>query len=181
MAVSKKLRFEVFKRDNFTCQYCGRQTPNVILEIDHIVPTSQAGDDDIQNLITSCFECNRGKAGTPLTVIKTRADLADDLVKLAEKELQLREYKKLQNQIRRREDRDITQIEESFQSWCKRRVLTQYGQESFRRFLKIFPVDKVIEAINASAIKVGSNDPEQMIDYTFGILHHWRRDQNLLW
>jgi 5-methylcytosine-specific restriction endonuclease McrA len=38
MAISKKLRFEVFKRDNFTCQYCGRETPEVILEADHVIP-----------------------------------------------------------------------------------------------------------------------------------------------
>jgi 5-methylcytosine-specific restriction endonuclease McrA len=31
MAITKKLRFEVFKRDNFTCRYCGRKTPEVIL------------------------------------------------------------------------------------------------------------------------------------------------------
>ena len=36
--LSKKIRFEVFKRDQFTCQYCGKQAPNVVLEVDHITP-----------------------------------------------------------------------------------------------------------------------------------------------
>ena len=35
--LSKKIRFEVFKRDKFTCQYCGRMSPDVILEVDHIL------------------------------------------------------------------------------------------------------------------------------------------------
>ena len=37
-SLSKKIRFEVFKRDKFTCQYCGKTAPNVVLEVDHIEP-----------------------------------------------------------------------------------------------------------------------------------------------
>ena len=33
--LSKKIRFEVFKRDAFTCQYCGQMAPDVLLEVDH--------------------------------------------------------------------------------------------------------------------------------------------------
>ena len=60
--LSKSVRFEVFKRDSFTCQYCGKSAPDVVLEVDHIIPVSKGGDNDISNLITSCFECNRGKS-----------------------------------------------------------------------------------------------------------------------
>lgn len=65
-AISKKLRFEVFKRDSFTCQYCGRTAPNVILEIDHINPVSKGGKNNILNLVTSCMDCNRGKSNREL-------------------------------------------------------------------------------------------------------------------
>ena len=50
MSISKKIRFEVFKRDGFTCQYCGNTPPNVILEVDHIEPKSKNGKDDINNV-----------------------------------------------------------------------------------------------------------------------------------
>ena len=60
--ISKKLRFEVYKRDKFTCQYCGRKAPDVVLNIDHIMPVSKGGTNDILNLITTCFECNNGKS-----------------------------------------------------------------------------------------------------------------------
>jgi 5-methylcytosine-specific restriction endonuclease McrA len=60
--VSTRTRFEIFKRDNFTCQYCGRKPPEIILEIDHITPISKGGDEDQINLITACFDCNRGKS-----------------------------------------------------------------------------------------------------------------------
>lgn len=41
--LSKGIRFEVFKRDNFTCQYCGAKAPDVILEVDHINPVKLGG------------------------------------------------------------------------------------------------------------------------------------------
>ena len=66
-AISKSTRFEVFKRDGFKCQYCGRSAPEVILEIDHIVPVSQGGGNDLLNLITSCMDCNRGKSDRKLS------------------------------------------------------------------------------------------------------------------
>jgi hypothetical protein len=65
--ITKKARFEVFKRDNFTCMYCGRKAPEIILEIDHIKPVSKGGSNEIINLITSCFDCNRGKGKRILT------------------------------------------------------------------------------------------------------------------
>lgn len=82
MAVSKKLRFEVFKRDSFTCQYCGRSAPDVVLQCDHIEPVSKGGSDDILNLITSCFDCNSGKRARTLdddTVLVKRKAQLDDL------------------------------------------------------------------------------------------------------
>jgi hypothetical protein len=62
--VSKSIRINVFERDNYTCQICGRNVKedNVKLEIDHIIPVSKGGSDDISNLQTLCFDCNRGKS-----------------------------------------------------------------------------------------------------------------------
>lgn len=62
-----KLRFQIFTRDNFTCQYCGRKSPKVILEIDHKYPKSKGGKDNIDNYITACGDCNRGKGDSILT------------------------------------------------------------------------------------------------------------------
>ena len=56
-----KLRFEILKRDSFTCQYCGRKAPNVILHVDHIIPVSKGGTNIKTNLVTACQDCNLGK------------------------------------------------------------------------------------------------------------------------
>lgn len=45
--ISKKTRFEVFKRDKFTCQYCGASAPEIVLELDHIIPVASGGDSDL--------------------------------------------------------------------------------------------------------------------------------------
>lgn len=57
----RALRFKILSRDKFTCQYCGRKAPEVLLEVDHIIPKSKGGTKHPSNLITSCFDCNRGK------------------------------------------------------------------------------------------------------------------------
>ncbi len=54
-----KLRKEIYIRDNYTCNYC--KTTGGRLEIDHIVPYSKGGSNDINNLTTACRKCNRQK------------------------------------------------------------------------------------------------------------------------
>ncbi len=59
--ISKNLRYKILVRDNFTCQYCGAKQPEVKLEVDHRIPVSKGGTNDPDNLVTACFDCNRGK------------------------------------------------------------------------------------------------------------------------
>lgn len=60
MAVSKRTRFEVLRRDNFTCRYC-RSTDGK-LTVDHVTPTALGGTDDPSNLVAACKDCNAGKS-----------------------------------------------------------------------------------------------------------------------
>lgn len=62
MAVSKRTRFEVLKRDNYTCRYC-RSDENP-LTVDHVVPTALGGSDAPDNLVAACKDCNAGKTST---------------------------------------------------------------------------------------------------------------------
>lgn len=65
MAVTKRTRFEVLRRDDHTCQYCGAKAPDVTLQIDHVVPVALGGDDKPSNLVTACRDCNGGKSSIP--------------------------------------------------------------------------------------------------------------------
>jgi hypothetical protein len=79
--IKTSVRFEVFKRDSFTCQYCGRKAPDVVLQVDHITPVATGGENDILNLATSCRECNSGKSDKKLSdsaaIEKRRGQLED--------------------------------------------------------------------------------------------------------
>lgn len=89
------LRFTILTRDRFTCGYCGRGAPDVLLQVDHIVPVSKGGTDDEINLLTACRECNGGKSDTiienhprsPLSMqtlleLRERAELARSCAQL---------------------------------------------------------------------------------------------------
>jgi len=62
------LRWTILNRDKFTCQYCGRQAPDVILHVDHKIAKIVGGSDDESNLITACAACNIGKNLEPLGI-----------------------------------------------------------------------------------------------------------------
>lgn len=62
--MTKKLRNYIKSRDNYTCRSCGNSTyaePNLLLEIDHIVPVAKGGPTEEGNLQTLCWKCNRAK------------------------------------------------------------------------------------------------------------------------
>lgn len=89
-AISKKTRFEIFKRDSFTCQYCGAHPPLVVLEVDHIEPVFLGGTNDLDNLITACFDCNRGKSNRELSNVPQ--SLQDKAAQVLEREAQINGY-----------------------------------------------------------------------------------------
>jgi len=57
----KMTRFEIFNRDRYTCQYCGRQTRQ--LTLDHVIPRYRGGQHTWENVVSACVPCNRCKAG----------------------------------------------------------------------------------------------------------------------
>ncbi|NED75321.1 HNH endonuclease [Streptomyces sp. SID9944] len=64
MAVSKRLRYEILRRDNYACRYCGATAPQVKLNVDHVIPQALGGSDKPDNLVTACADCNAGKTSS---------------------------------------------------------------------------------------------------------------------
>lgn len=64
MAVSKRLRYEILRRDNHACRYCGATAPGAKLAVDHVIPQSLGGSDEPTNLVASCADCNAGKTSS---------------------------------------------------------------------------------------------------------------------
>lgn len=164
MAISKKLRFEVFKRDSFTCCYCGSCPPGIVLEVDHIVAVSKGGSDEIDNLITSCFNCNRGKSNRdlfslPLTV--------NEKLKIAqEKESQYSAYQKYLAGIEKRVEREIDCIEKLYCAYFPDYRFTDHFRLSVKKFLKELGLHEVKEAMEKS---LGRLDGYSTLKYFCGI------------
>lgn len=82
MAVSKRLRFEVLRRDGYACRYCGAKAPDVALTVDHVVPETLGGSDDPSNLVAACEDCNAGKSSIQPDA-ELVADVAEDALRWA--------------------------------------------------------------------------------------------------
>ena len=71
--MTPELREAIIRRDNWTCQMCGNSVfkePNLLLEVDHIIPLSKGGKTEPNNLQTLCWRCNRAKSDKIMTIPK---------------------------------------------------------------------------------------------------------------
>lgn len=173
MALSKKIRFEVFKRDSFKCQYCGSVPPIVVLEVDHIMPVSKDGTDEIDNLITSCFDCNRGKSNRELTTMPQTT--VEKTKQLKEKQEQYQEYMKALDQIKQRDQAEMNAIDEIYNSYFPDWTLTdRFKNGSLKTFLKILGIAKVEQAMHTACGRM--YDDNKAIKYFCGICWNKIRD-----
>lgn len=60
----RKIRLQVLDRDGAQCGYC--QDRNGPLEVDHVIPVSKGGKEDLSNLVVACRSCNASKGGLSL-------------------------------------------------------------------------------------------------------------------
>lgn len=129
MAIGKSLRFEIFARDAFTCQYCGLRPPDVVLEVDHIHPVSKGGGDDTLNLITSCFDCNRGKRAKVISDIAPRPDADLAYMKIQQESAEIGRFIK----AKKKRDKAMREVCDSL-------------RETWGKYLTpdIFPSDKIL-------------------------------------
>lgn len=83
MPVSKRLRYEILRRDNHTCRYCGATADDTRMTVDHVVPVALGGCDKPSNLVAACMDCNAGKSSTPADA-PLIADVAGDDMRWAQ-------------------------------------------------------------------------------------------------
>ena len=152
-SIGNKLRFEVFKRDSFTCKWCGKSSPDVVLNVDHIEPVSKGGTNEILNLITSCFECNSGKSNRLLSddtvVIKQKEQM--DLVQEKRNQMNLMyEWKKCLSEVDN-ESRDL--VVDYIKSKCPDINISIQGLGYISQLIKKFDFSSILESVDISAEK----------------------------
>lgn len=164
-AISKKVRFEVFKRDGFTCQYCGAHPPQAILHVDHIIPVAEGGGNEDTNLVTACDHCNLGKSANSLA--KIPASLAERAAEVAEREEQLRGYSEVMAAQRERIEDDAWEVAEVFMRRFAQDGIRRDWLESIKRFVERIGVHECIRAMEIATAR--QRYPNKCFPYFCGI------------
>jgi hypothetical protein len=157
IGLSKKIRFDVFKRDSFLCQYCGNHPPTIVLEIDHISPVSAGGTNDIDNLVTACFDCNRGKGASLLDAVSM--PLAEKAALVLEREAQLAGYHQIMEERRARIERDVGMVTDKYELLVPGYTLTDSSIISVKHFVKMLGAHAVIENLETAWSSQSARDP----------------------
>lgn len=177
MALSKRLRFEIFKRDHFTCLYCGRKPTEVILNVDHLTPVSKGGTNDQHNLVTSCHDCNSGKSDVPLSevphghqqTLADRQEKLDQLKSLNDLTIQISKEKELAFECV--SDKWMSRQGDDPEKW----KLSGEPESAVRRFLDKLPTSEVLDAVDVTFNKVGHKSQYSIFKYFCGCC--WRKIQ----
>ena len=151
MAVRPRNRFEVFKRDGFQCQYCGRRVPEVTLEADHILPKAEGGKDSFANLITACTECNRGKGPVRLSEGAPAMNYRKLAADARERRRQVKAYYETERIIAEETEFMVADLAEYWQERIG--VCTQAYRARFHTFIGKIGIESVRDAINLTAAK----------------------------
>lgn len=174
--LSTRARFEIFKRDQFTCQYCGSTPPAVVLHVDHIHPVSKGGKNDKSNLVTSCSSCNLGKSDVPLTVVD--GSLQEKATLIKEREAQIKGYYKAIAAQKKRIESESWEVarmlclDDELESYNKIRML------SIRRFLDQISFHHVMHAAEVTANKFRGSQSESSFKYFCGCCWKMIREGN---
>lgn len=169
-SISKKLRFEVFKRDGFSCQYCGSKPPEVPLEVDHITPVSKGGLNDIDNLLTACFDCNRGKSNNELSSVPKK--LSDKIERVKVAQSQYAEYKKLLREKELLVEADIYSVEIVYNTAFEGYIFTDNFRITVKKFIQKMGIESVVDAMEIACIRI-CYDEQEVLKYFCGIC--WTR------
>lgn len=155
-AVPNRLRFEVFKRDGFTCVYCGARPPGVVLNADHVVPVVDGGPTDLANLVTACATCNNGKGPIPLEVaaeVHTRTAALERAREVAEIDAAFNDYLREQREVRK------GAVDRLAAYWNEAALrgywhLSDYGKASIGRFLGPMVEEEIMQAMDIAITRM---------------------------
>lgn len=150
MAVTKRTRYEVLRRDNHACRYCGGKAPDVALVVDHVLPVALGGSDDPSNLVAACRDCNAGKASSSPDETLVADVKADDLRWKAA----LARVAKARARQRKKRDEYVLTFCESWERWTygfkKERIPTPDNwRASIERFYELgVPIEDIHHCID---------------------------------
>jgi len=148
--LTKKTRFEVFKRDSFKCQYCGSSAPEAILVVDHIDPLSKDGADEMINYITACQPCNSGKSDRKLDDSTTLQKQKSQLAELNERREQLEMMMQWRGGLKEISELELDQAVEAWRAGAVGWSPNEKGQKDMKANIKKYGLNAVLDGIEVA-------------------------------
>lgn len=172
--ISKRVRFEIFKRDSFRCFHCGATPNDGPMHLDHLKPVAEGGTNDPSNLVTACVDCNLGKGAVPLDRIKLHKGKATEAQR--EQAEQVREWMKIQQEVHAAKD----EVTESLTSMWLERVGSEPQNLAARmsRALAVNTMEQIREAIDVVAIRMHRERETEQLKYFYGCLKKMRNGES---
>lgn len=174
--IGNSLRFKVFNRDRFTCKYCGKQSgADVILEIDHVIPVVKGGTNDIHNLVTACFECNRGKSKKIIDA--SSVEIMPSLVYMKQHRQQVKEFFKYVKFLKESENNIALLIWNAFGYADENDSRITSG---FKAMIHDIGFEEVLHAANITSSKEGIGGLWEKYKYFCGICRNKKEEKRVL-
>ena len=150
-AIPKGVRFDVFKRDRFTCVYCGATPPNVLLHVDHVIAVANGGSNSIDNLVTACQPCNLGKSDKPLEIVPK--SVKEKAAEAEEREAQAIGYQKVLASIRCRIEDEAWEVADLFLAHFDGDGFPKDWFLSVKRFIERQGLDETLKSMEIAIVK----------------------------
>ena len=177
MPISKVIRYKVFHRDKFTCQYCGRTPPEVTLEIGYKTPQSEDGEVVSSNLITVCHDCNNNENKRLPKIISKTDDLDLDYLEAEQRLAEMKKYKEIKGKLEEAIVETISDLQEFFCEQMRTSWIVEH--QSIRWLLYFHDPSEIEKAIVFASVQAKGRAPSDQWRYACGILRNWRQGQKL--
>lgn len=163
IGLSKRIRFEVLQRDNFTCQYCGRSKPDVVLHVDHIKPVCEGGQNDLLNLVTACADCNLGKGPRQISQQQIQEKCAAERERLVSERQHLTDMHAWHVTRASLDKESVYLLAELWQKITSfgELAFSEEGLELIQLLLRKFSFDEIADAMRLSFSKNGPGNSNQ--------------------
>ena len=179
--LSKRLRFEVFKRDGFACVYCGISPVGAALHVDHVIAVAAGGSNRPENLVTSCPDCNLGKSSVGLENRKLQTLTKDSVKRQREHAEQIAAFLENAKAIEAERDRVRGMLASHWQAAVGTLSLEMFDR--LRYLLAQYPIPILMEAISITGRNMGTDGEDYKYSravkqqrYFSGVMRNWREN-----
>jgi hypothetical protein len=157
--------------------------PDVVLNVEHVIPVSKGGTNDILNLVTACADCNSGKGARLLDDRAALEKARNQMEELQEKRNQMAMMVEWRKDLLKSKDSEFAPVYEYWNYLVGTATLTESGKKSVRALVKKFSPDEVLAAMEIAVEKYAKYGDIQSICTAFqklgGVCYYQRKEKTV--